>query len=39
MRIGAPVFVEEEVIAKQDSSTLDTWMKNLGESGGTEFNA
>jgi bifunctional DNase/RNase len=39
MRSGAPVFVEEEVIAKQDSTTLDTWMKNLGESGGTEFNA
>jgi hypothetical protein len=27
------------VIAKQDSSTIDTWMKNLGESGGTEYNA
>jgi uncharacterized protein len=39
VRIGAPVFVEEEVIAKQDSSTLDSWMRNLGESGGTEFNA
>ena len=40
IRIGAPVFVEEEVIAKQDQSTLDTWMKNLGESGGgTEYNA
>jgi len=39
IRIGAPVFVEEEVIAKQDSTTLDTWMKNLGESGGTEYNA
>jgi bifunctional DNase/RNase len=36
IRINAPVFVEEEVIAKQDSTTLDTWMKNLGESGGTE---
>jgi len=39
IRIGAPVFVEEEVISKQDSTTLDTWMKNLGESGGTEYNA
>ncbi len=39
IRIGAPVFVEEEVLAKQDSSTIDTWMKNLGEGGGTEYNA
>jgi bifunctional DNase/RNase len=40
IRINAPVFVEEEVIAKQDSSMIDTWMKNLGESGGgTEYNA
>jgi uncharacterized protein len=39
IRIKAPVFVEEEVITKQDSSTIDTWMKNLGESGGTEYNA
>ncbi len=39
IRINAPVFVEEEVIAKQDSTTLDTWMKNLGEGGGTEYNA
>jgi bifunctional DNase/RNase len=40
IRIGAPVFVAEEVLAKQDASTLDTWMKNLGESGGgTEYNA
>jgi bifunctional DNase/RNase len=39
IRSGAPVFVEEEVIAKQDQSTIDTWMKNLGESGGTEYNA
>jgi len=40
IRIGAPVFVEEDVIAKQDSSMIDTWMKNLGESGGgTEYNA
>ncbi len=39
IRIGAPVFVAEEVLAKQDTSTLDTWMKNLGEGGGTEYNA
>src|SRR5512146_1234291 len=39
IRIGAPVFVEEEVLSKQDQSTLDTWMKNLGEGGGTEYNA
>jgi bifunctional DNase/RNase len=39
IRIGAPVFVEEDVLAKQDSTTIDTWMKNLGESGGTEYNA
>jgi bifunctional DNase/RNase len=39
IRIGAPVFVAEEVLAKQDSSTIDTWMKNMGESGGTEYNA
>jgi bifunctional DNase/RNase len=39
VRIGAPVFVAEEVLAKQDSSTIDTWMKNLGEGGGTEYNA
>jgi hypothetical protein len=39
IRIGAPVFVEEDVIAKQDSTTIDTWMKNLGEGGGTEYNA
>jgi len=39
IRIGAPVFVEEDVLAKQDQSNLDTWMKNLGESGGTEYNA
>jgi|SRR5208283_4286754 len=41
IRIGAPIFVEEEVIAKQDSTIVDTWMKNLGESegGGTEYNA
>jgi uncharacterized protein len=39
IRIGAPVFVEEDVIAKQDSTMIDTWMKNLGEGGGTEYNA
>jgi len=39
IRVGAPVFVEEEVLAKQDQSTLDNWMKNLGEGGGTEYNA
>ncbi len=40
MRTGAPVFVEEEVLSKQDSSAIDTWMKNFGESGGgTEYNA
>jgi bifunctional DNase/RNase len=40
IRIGAPVFVEEDVINKQDSTMIDTWMKNLGESGGgTEYNA
>ncbi len=39
IRIGAPVFVAEEVLAKQDASTIDTWMKNLGEGGGTEYNA
>ncbi|HSQ78410.1 MAG TPA: bifunctional nuclease family protein [Nitrospirota bacterium] len=41
VRIGAPVFVAEEVLAKQDASTIDTWMKNLGESGsgGPEYNA
>ncbi|MFA5072779.1 MAG: bifunctional nuclease family protein [Nitrospirota bacterium] len=39
IRIGAPVFVEEDVITKQDSSIIDTWMKNMGESGGTEYNA
>jgi len=41
IRIGAPVFVEEEVLSKQDTTTIDTWMKNLGESGGggTEYNA
>jgi len=39
MRSGAPIFVEEEVLAKQDASMIDAWMKNLGESGGTEHNA
>jgi hypothetical protein len=40
IRSGAPVFVEEDVIAKQDSTMIDTWMKNLGESGGgPEYNA
>ena len=39
IRINAPVFVAEEVLAKQDATTIDTWMKNLGESGGTEYNA
>src|SRR5512144_902900 len=34
IRIGAPVFVEEEVLAKQDQTTLDAWMKNLGGEGG-----
>jgi bifunctional DNase/RNase len=41
IRLGAPVFVEEEVLAKQDQSTIDTWMKNLGEggTGGKEYDA
>ncbi len=39
IRIGAPVFVEEDVIAKQDASVIDSWMKNLGEGGGTEYDA
>lgn len=41
IRIGAPIFVEEDVITKQDSTIVDTWMKNLGEGegGGTEYNA
>ncbi|HTF99524.1 MAG TPA: bifunctional nuclease family protein [Nitrospirota bacterium] len=45
IRLNAPVFVEEDVISKQDASMIDMWMKNLGESGsgsgsgGTEFNA
>jgi bifunctional DNase/RNase len=47
IRTGSPVFVAQEVLDKQDSSTLDAWMKNLGESGttgpaggtGPEYNA
>lgn len=43
IRLGAPVFVEEEVLAKQDQSTIDQWMKNLGEGGtgggGKEYDA
>ena len=39
IRIGAPVFVEEDVLAKQDATMIDTWMKNLGEGGGPEYNA
>lgn len=39
IRVKAPIFVQEEVLAKQDQATLDQWMKNLGESGGTEYNA
>ena len=39
IRVGAPIFVQEEVLAKQDQSTLDNWMKNLEEGGGTEHNA
>jgi bifunctional DNase/RNase len=39
IRVGAPIFVQEEVLAKQDQSTLDNWMKNLGEGGGTEHSA
>lgn len=39
IRVKAPVFVQEEVLAKQDQSTIDQWLKNLGESGGTEYNA
>jgi hypothetical protein len=33
------VFVEEDVLAKQDATMIDTWMKNLGEGGGPEYNA
>ena len=40
IRIGAPVFVEEEVLTKQDATMIDNWMKNLGESSsGPEYNA
>lgn len=39
VRVKAPIFVQEEVLAKQDQSAIDQWMKNLGESGGTEYNA
>jgi bifunctional DNase/RNase len=39
IRVKAPVFVQEEVLDKQDQSTIDQWLKNLGESGGTEYNA
>lgn len=40
LRTGSAIFVEEDVLAKQDASTIDTWMKNLGEGGGgTEYNA
>lgn len=44
IRTSAPIFVEEEVLAKQDSTTIDSWMKNLGEGGtgsggGPEYNA
>ncbi len=39
IRLGAPIFVQEEVLNKQDQATIDQWMKNLGEGGGTEHNA
>jgi uncharacterized protein len=39
IRVGAPIFVQDEVLAKQDQSTLDNWMKNLEEGGGTEHSA
>lgn len=39
IRVKAPIFVQEEVLDKQDQSTIDQWLKNLGESGGTEYNA
>ncbi|MDA8098680.1 MAG: bifunctional nuclease family protein [Nitrospiraceae bacterium] len=39
IRVGSPIFVQEEVLSKQDQSTIDQWLKNLGEGGGTEFNA
>ncbi len=39
IRVNAPIFVQEEVLNKQDQSTIDQWMKQLGEGGGTEYNA
>lgn len=40
LRTGSAIFVEEDVLAKQDTSTIDTWMKNLGEGGGgAEYHA
>jgi bifunctional DNase/RNase len=39
VRLKAPIFVQEDVLNKQDQATIDQWMKNLGESGGTEYNA
>lgn len=40
LRTGSAIFVEEDVLSKQDASTIDSWMKNLGEGGGgTEYNA
>jgi bifunctional DNase/RNase len=38
VRLKAPIFVQEDVLNKQDQATIDQWMKNLGE-GGTEYNA
>jgi len=39
IRLSAPIFVQEDVLNKQDQSTIDQWMKQLGEGGGTEYNA
>lgn len=43
IRIGAPVFVEEDVLNKQDSAMLDSLMKSREkreeEEGGPEYNA
>ena len=39
IRVKAPIFVQEEVLNKQDQATIDQWMKNLGEGGSTEYNA
>jgi bifunctional DNase/RNase len=39
IRVKAPVFVQDEVLTKQDQSTIDQWLKDLGEGGGTEYNA